>query len=759
MLTYLFPGQGFQAVGMGKELFDDFAGLTDRADAILGYSVRELCLEDPRDRLNLTRYAQPAIYVVNSLAYLRKIGQSNQKPDFVAGHSLGEYNALFAAGAFDFEVGLRLVAKRGALMGRARGGTMAAVLNVSQREIEAVLGENGLGSIDIANYNAPSQIVISGPEAQIEQAAKPFKAAGAVYLPLPVSGAFHSRYMEAAQQEFGQYLETFRFNSMEIPVISNVTARPYSQADIRHHLSKQITHPVKWTESIQYLLGKGEMAFEPVGPGKSLMNMVKSIRKETRIPPADSPGGTGPAGQAGAAAFNAESLGSAAFKKAFNLKYAYVAGGMVKGIASEEMVIKMAKSGFLSYFGTGGLDLARIEQAVDTIQRALDNGTSFGMNLLANIRRPEREADTVDLFLRCGVRNIEASAYMQLTPPLVKFRLKGLTRDPNGRISPVNRILAKVSRPEVAELFFSPAPQHMVDRLLAAGEISSGEAGLSRLLPMADFLCVEADSGGHTDRRNLNILLPTIRRLGNRIQRRHGYRQQVPVGAAGGIGTPEAAVAAFVQGAAFILTGSINQCTVEAATSEAAKDILQTVNIQDTDYAPAGDMFELGAKVQVVKKGLFFPARANKLFDIYQRYGDWNDVDEKTRKQIEDHYFSRSFEAVYEAVRQHYGNGGSKEIVKAEENPRHKMALVFRWYFYHTMGLALEGREAQRINYQIHCGPALGAFNQWIRGTRLESWRNRNVDTIGEMIMEETAALLNQNLAELPGKAPALTVH
>ena len=218
-----------------------------------------------------------------------------------------------------------------------------------------------------------------------------------------------------------------------------------------------------------------------------------------------------------------------------------------------------------------------------------------------------------------------------------------------------------------------------------------------------------------------------------------------------GIGTPEAAASAFVLGADFILTGSINQCTVEAATSDTVKDILQQINIQDTDYAPAADLFEFGAKVQVVRKGVFFPARANKLYELYRNNDSWDDIDEKTKKQIQDRYFKREFDDIYADTKAFFSEHQPAELERAEGNPKHKMALVFRWYLFHTMQMALQGNEDRKVDFQIHCGPALGAFNQWMKGTSLEDWRNRHVDEIAEKLMQETAGLLNWRFQDLLG--------
>jgi malonyl CoA-acyl carrier protein transacylase len=280
MKAFLFPGQGSQAKGMGGALFDEFKEWTVKADDILGYSIRELCLDDPRKELNRTHFTQVALYVVNALSYLKKVTEG-PSPDFVAGHSLGEFNALFAARCFDFETGLRLVQKRGQLMSHATAGGMAAITNATKEEIEAILAENNLTGVSIANYNTPSQIVISGLRDQIASAESLFQKGNMRYFPLNTSGAFHSKYMQPAQEELSAYLRNFKFADLQIPVISNVSARPYENGDVISNLSKQITSPVRWMESIQYLLARGNMEFEEIGHGRVLTNLVQKIQEET----------------------------------------------------------------------------------------------------------------------------------------------------------------------------------------------------------------------------------------------------------------------------------------------------------------------------------------------------------------------------------------------------------------------------------------------------------------------------------------------
>ncbi|TQV85991.1 ACP S-malonyltransferase [Aliikangiella coralliicola] len=283
MKTYMFPGQGSQSKGMGGTLFDEFKELTEKADKILGYSIKELCLENPKRELNKTQFTQPALYVVNALSYYKKIKEVGKKPDFVVGHSLGEFNALLAAECFDFEAGLKLVKKRGELMSQATDGGMAAILNATKEQIEEILKTNGLNNIDLANYNTPSQIVISGPIEEIGSAEQFFQQGEILYYPLNTSGAFHSRFMEPSKEKFKTYLKKFKFSDLKIPVISNVTAQPYKKADVLENLSSQMASGVRWSESIQYLMeqkSKDEMDFEEVGHGDVLTKIVATIKRE-----------------------------------------------------------------------------------------------------------------------------------------------------------------------------------------------------------------------------------------------------------------------------------------------------------------------------------------------------------------------------------------------------------------------------------------------------------------------------------------------
>jgi malonyl CoA-acyl carrier protein transacylase len=296
MKTYMFPGQGSQARGMGGGLFDEFAELTAKADAILGYSIKELCLNDPRRELGKTQFTQPALFVVNALSYYKRIKDTGETPDYLAGHSLGEFNALLAAECFDFETGVKLVKKRGELMSQATDGAMAAIVNATRDQIEALLKEKGLDNVDIANYNTPLQIVISGPVADIAACQEIFQFDKVMYVPLNTSGAFHSRLMLPAQQKFEAYLKKRKFSKPKIPVIANLTAQAYPDGAVVEYLSRQISSTVLWSDTIHHLMSLSDgMEFIEIGHGDVLAKMILKIKQiaakaaAEKAPPAPTP--------------------------------------------------------------------------------------------------------------------------------------------------------------------------------------------------------------------------------------------------------------------------------------------------------------------------------------------------------------------------------------------------------------------------------------------------------------------------------------
>ncbi|MFJ2867942.1 ACP S-malonyltransferase [Kitasatospora sp. NPDC087314] len=278
MLAVIFAGQGSQEKGMGEEVFGRYPGLVQFASDVLGYDLVSLCTEDPDGLLARTEYTQPALYVVNALRYFERVHGEDRTADFLLGHSLGEYNALLAAGVFDFETGLRLVAKRGELMAAASEGGMTAVMNTPADQLLKLLAEDGVDGVDIAGLNTGSQIVIAGTPPVLAAAHECLKRREIRFVQLKVSAPFHSRYMEPARVRFAEFLTGFSFAEPAIPVVSNVTGRPYEPGQAVRMLTEQLVSPVRWTDSVRMLLdGDDGLEFAEIG-GLSLTNMVFKIR-------------------------------------------------------------------------------------------------------------------------------------------------------------------------------------------------------------------------------------------------------------------------------------------------------------------------------------------------------------------------------------------------------------------------------------------------------------------------------------------------
>jgi len=431
-----------------------------------------------------------------------------------------------------------------------------------------------------------------------------------------------------------------------------------------------------------------------------------------------------------APALDPQHLGDPNFKKAHHLKYAYVVGAMANGITSVEMVEAAGRGGMIGFFGAAGLLPDQIETAIHTLQQRLGQ-LPCGFNLIHSPADPELEAATVDLYLRHRVKRVSASAYLGLTLPLVYYRVNNLHRDSNGKVVCPNKIIAKVSRVEVARKFLEPPPEKFLKQLVELNRISSDQAALAAEIPMADDLTAEADSGGHTDNRPALTLLPTMLALRDEISNRMAYNTPVRVGLAGGIATPQSTAAAFAMGAAYVLTGSVNQSCVEAGTSDTVRQMLTEADQADVTMAPAADMFELGVKVQVLKRGTMFPLRAAKLYELYNRHDSYEDVPADQRAILERDFFRGSFEEEWLQTRNFFTQRDPRQIELAENKPKHKMALVFRSYLGRSSNWANAGEQTRKIDYQIWCGPAIGAFNHWVKGSFLETWENRETVTVG----------------------------
>jgi PfaD family protein len=435
-----------------------------------------------------------------------------------------------------------------------------------------------------------------------------------------------------------------------------------------------------------------------------------------------------------------EWLGDRGFSAAHGLRFPYAGGEMANGIATTGMVVALAEAGMLGFFGAAGLDPQAVESAIDELARRLPDRSNWGVNLIHTPAEPAAEENVAAILVRRQVPAVSASAYISLTPAVVRCAASGLTADPGGRIVRRTRVFAKVSRPEVAEQFLAPASAEILDALVAAGQLTSEEAQLARRVPVAESLTVEADSGGHTDNRPLGVLLPVMLELAARHAARIGGTP-ARVGAAGGLGTPQAVAAAFAAGAAYVVTGSVNQVAVESSMSAAGKELLAAADVADVCMAPASDMFELGVKLQVLRRGTLFPGRAAHLYEAYQAYESLGAIPASQRARIERDVLRQTFDEAWADTRAYWMGRDAAEVARAERDPRHLMALVFRSYLGRSSRWAIDGDPSRRSDYQIWCGPAIGAFNRWTQGTFLAAPENRSVVQIARNLLEGAAVV------------------
>ena len=437
-----------------------------------------------------------------------------------------------------------------------------------------------------------------------------------------------------------------------------------------------------------------------------------------------------------------EWLGSSEFLETHCVRFPYTSGAMAHGIASPRLVVAMARAELLAFYGSAGIAPSEVETSLLAIQSELaGTSASWGSDLIHTPHDPTIEDTLVDLYLRHGIRRVSASAFMRLTPAVVRYACTGLSLEADGTIRRDNHLFAKLSRPETARLFMSPAPKDIVGALVRRGLLSEHEASLAAHVPLAGDITVEADSGGHTDNRPLTALLPALFELRAELQATHRYARAVRIGAAGGIGTPGGVAAAFSLGAAYVMTGSANQASVEAGTSDLAKEMLAAAELTDVAMAPSPDMFEMGVKVQVLKRGTMFAGRASLLRELYRAHASLEDIPGDTIARIEREIFQRPLADVWEETRGFFAARDVREVERAERDPKHKMALVFRWYIGLASHWAIQGVPGRKMDYQIWCGPAMGAFNRWAQGTFLAELPNRSVVQIALNLLEGAAVI------------------
>lgn len=442
-------------------------------------------------------------------------------------------------------------------------------------------------------------------------------------------------------------------------------------------------------------------------------------------------------------------LGDRRFLQEMGIDLPYLCGAMADGISSVELVVAIGSAGMMGFFGAAGLELVAIEDALVALKAAAQQRRCrFGCNLIHSPFDRQLEEQTVELYLRHGIDIIEASAFMDVTLPLVRYRVAGVQRNHRGEIVVPNRVIAKVSREELVSKFFSPPPVELLTALQEKGLIDAQQAQLAAQLPMADSVTAEADSGGHTDKRALVSILPTFLSLRDRLAARYPQRH-LYVGAAGGIADPRSALAAFSMGAAYVVSGSINQCCVEANTSTTVKELLAQAQPADVMMAPAADMFEMGIQVQVLKRGTMFPMRARHLYQLYRNYDSIASLPATEQANLERNFFAASLDHVWRDTAAYFEQRDPQQLVRAAQDPKHRMALLFRTYLGRSSPWARKDDREHCLDFQIWCGAAMGNFNAWVKDSCLDPLPQRKVAVVALNILFGAALLARLHLLRM----------
>jgi PfaD family protein len=493
---------------------------------------------------------------------------------------------------------------------------------------------------------------------------------------------------------------------------------------------------------------------EPVFSGEPLTEAVHRLRERIHVVSdrtgrlgVASGGSIGPAESgwpvhAVLAEMYPEWLGDRSFGEAHGTRFPYVTGAMANGIATTDLVVAIARTGGLGFFGAAGLERRIVERAIDEMEAALGGtGLPWGCNLIHSPQEPSLEASVADLYIGRGVRRVSAAAFMSLTPSIVRYAYSGIRTGSDGRVQRPNMVFAKISRPETARAFMNPAPSAMLEALVAQDLLTAQEASLAATLPVAEDITIESDSGGHTDNRPLGPLFSAIQAERDAAVRRHGFDRPIRLGAAGGIGTPQAVASAFALGAAYVLTGTVNEACVESGLSDEGREMLAAADLADVTMAPAADMFELGVDLQVLQRGTMFASRAKKLYTLYSTHRSLDEISGDQRSDLETKILGQSVDQCWAETKAFWMHRDSEQVERAERDPRHRMALVFRSYLGRSSRWSIDGVSERRLDYQIWCGPAMGAFNAWTAGTFLAEPANRGVAQVARNLLEGAAAI------------------
>ncbi|MEZ4385363.1 MAG: PfaD family polyunsaturated fatty acid/polyketide biosynthesis protein [Nannocystaceae bacterium] len=434
-----------------------------------------------------------------------------------------------------------------------------------------------------------------------------------------------------------------------------------------------------------------------------------------------------------------EALGSRGFRQQHGARTTYVVGSMALGIGSVELVEAAARAGHLAFFGAAGLSDARVHAALDRLEQLGD--APYGISFVDDPADPEASAARTELLLERGVRCVEASGFLRISKDLVRLRCAGLRRGADGRVEARCRLVAKVSRPELAARYFAPPPARLLQRLVRDGLLTAEEAALGSTLPLAEDVTCEADSGGHTDRRPQAVLLPALLEIRDQATATYGYDRELRVGAAGGLGEPQAIASAYAMGADYVLLGSVHQACVESGTCDAVKELLVGASITDMTFAPAPDLFAIGGEVQVLRRGSSYAVVAARLAEIHRRYDGLEAIPPAIVQRLEEEVFRAPIESIWSATADYLQGRSIGQLERVRADPKRRMGATFRWYLAKTARWARDGHLERRRDFQIWSGPALGTFNRWVAGSRLEEREHRRIADVAEALLRGAAVV------------------
>jgi len=569
MSAFIFPGQGIQRKGMGKELFSHFPEQVRQADRILGYSIESLCLEDPEQQLNLTQYTQPAIYVVSYLNYLRTMEQY-EAPNFFLGHSVGEYAALTAAGAIDFETGLRIVKRRAELMSEEDQGTLAAIVGLSQQELQVHLNDSHLNDLYIANINSTSQIVIGGKTNKVDAFIKYCREHNVKAVRLRVSGAFHTPEMQPAEQKFKEFLATCQFQQPITPVISNLTGKPHNLEDFPTNLSQHLTHPVQWVKCVEYILHNNVHSFIEFGEPAILSPMIEDIKQHVlKNQPAlkDTKSSTHKQ-----KAYRSEPSPFVIPEQALNFCKAFrcrspLLVSSLNGAAGTTLIASLAKHGTLSMLDGDHLSNSELENKLQTLNQQPDVINKYGIVLTSDIYK---QTTQLELLKQYKISYIEVSA-SEPSHALTTYKSE----------HPACKLLARIRSIQELENFYA----------------------------IADAICLELSSANTQKEPGLSLFTQALAYKQEQSSDTHSPY----IGISGMAGNPANIHSWLCSGADFVIASSVFSLTEEAELNPQTKQQLSQVSYAEyctqpdwlfPDLNSSSNCYVLNSKVKDLNRQL-----------------------------------------------------------------------------------------------------------------------------------------------------------